>query len=158
MRCAGGLVENSPCRPSDIRQPPGALKSPLFGSGWRPKASPSPRRTSERIEPAEPRRITPGRCHISSLLLLPFGPSQAGLGRAGPQHLRRKKKKKMGLAFCAQGAASFRFSAASAPNDARTAAQSTNCCTTIQWWWGEGGWAWWNDCVSYISSSFGCRM
>lgn len=54
-------------------------------------SSSPPRRTSERIEPAEPRRITPGRCHISSLLLLPFGPSQAGLGRAGPQDLRRGK-------------------------------------------------------------------
>lgn len=60
-------------------------------------------------------------------------------GRAGPSRASTLEKGGgMGLAFCAQGAASFRFSAASAPNDARTAAQSTNCCTTIQWWGGDG--------------------
>lgn len=69
---------------ASIRRPAATrnARNPLLACGWRSKDSPSPR-TTEQIEPAEPRRITLGRCHISSLLLLPFGPGRAEPGRAG---------------------------------------------------------------------------
>lgn len=100
---------------------------------------PSSTRTAEQTEPAEPRRrtgrITLGRCHISSLLLLP------GRAEPGRATLQQGVGGKMGLAFCAQGAASSRFSAASAPNDARTDGSAVVVVEKAEVGGQEGGWA-----------------